>query len=133
MKLTLIRKELKESCTIGELYINNCFECYTLEDKVREGVKIPGRTAIPYGTYPIIINDSVRFKRKMPLLLNVPDFEGVRIHYGNTEADTEGCILVGKVKDKEAIYSSRIAFSNIFDKLDNAIKAGDKITMEVTK
>ena len=134
MILTLHRKYLKSDCTIGELYVDGLFECFTLEDKVREpGLKIPGRTAIPYGRYEVILSESPRFKKIMPLLLNVPDFEGIRIHPGNTDEDTEGCILVGKAKGDTAIYSSRIAYDNLMIKLNNAFKIGNKIIMEVTK
>lgn len=79
MIIQLKRKSKINDCTFGEILINNKFFCYTLEDKIRE-IKIPGQTAIPAGEYEIIINRSVRFKRLMPLLLNVPNFAGIRMH-----------------------------------------------------
>jgi hypothetical protein len=82
MQLKLQRETLTDDSTIGKLYINGTFHCYTLEDKVRE-VKIPHVTAIPQGKYEVILNFSNRFQQIMPLLLNVPNYEGVRIHWGN--------------------------------------------------
>lgn len=97
MKLELRRKYLKDTYTIGQLYIDGVFFCDTLEDAVRpDGIKINGKTAIPNGAYKVVLTLSNRFGRVLPLLIGVPGFEGVRIHSGNTEHDTEGCILVGK-------------------------------------
>jgi hypothetical protein len=97
MQITIKRLHKTDTSTIGELLIDGIFECYTLEDVERD-VKIKGETAIPKGAYKVIINESTRFKRLLPLLLNVPNFEGVRIHSGNTNHDTEGCILVGQTR-----------------------------------
>lgn len=95
MEILLKRKKFLADRTIGELTINGMFKCYTLEDTVRpKGVKIPGETAIPAGTYTVIVTRSPTFKRSLPLLLNVPGFAGVRIHGGNTPEHTRGCILV---------------------------------------
>lgn len=115
--ITLKRNIFNDNNTIGELYgINNEFLCYTLEDKIRE-VKIPKITAIPYGIYKLDFTYSNRFKKKMIQILDVPNFEGVRIHTGNTEKDTEGCILVGqKVLNKQnnySIYESKLALEKI--------------------
>src|SRR3989442_1816583 len=97
--MELRRKVFTSNSTIGELLINGKLECFTLEDRIRPpGVKVPGQTAIPEGSYEVIVTLSQRFKRDLPLLLNVPNFRGVRIHTGNTELDTEGCILVGAAK-----------------------------------
>ena len=105
-----------EKSIIGEMTVDGVFECFTLEDLERP-VKIKGETAIPKGTYKVIINESNRFKRQLPLLLNVPGFEGVRIHSGNTNHDTEGCILVGQTRHKEFIGKSRKAFDKLFKKM----------------
>lgn len=95
MKILLKRKKFLSDRTIGELTINGKFKCYTLEDTVRpEGVKIPGQTAIPAGEYTVIVTHSQALKRRLPLLLNVPGFTGVRIHGGNRPEHTRGCILV---------------------------------------
>ena len=119
MKITVKRIHRTDISTIGELYIDGVFECYTLEDIERE-VKIKSETAIPNGTYKVIINQSNRFKRLLPLLLNVPNFEGVRIHSGNTNHDTEGCILVGQTRSKNFIGQSRKAFDKLFKKMQAA-------------
>lgn len=93
-KLRLERRIFTDDVTVGELYVDNVFHCYTLEDAVRP-VKIPKITAIPKGIYKVVLTMSNRFKKVLPLLENVPNFAGVRIHTGNTNEDTEGCILVG--------------------------------------
>ena len=127
MKITVKRIHRTDISTIGELYIDGVFECYTLEDIERE-VKIKSETAIPKGTYKVIINQSNRFKRLLPLLLNVPNFEGVRIHSGNTNHDTEGCILVGQTRSKNFIGQSRKAFTSLFAKM----KEAKEITLIIT-
>lgn len=119
MKIEIKRLYKTENSTIGELKVDGKFECYTLEDKERE-VKIKCETAIPKGTYKVIINQSNRFKKLLPLLLSVPNFEGVRIHPGNTNHDTEGCILVGRTKSKDFIGQSRKAFESLFAKMKEA-------------
>lgn len=119
MKITVKRLYKTSTSTIGELLIDGVFECYTLEDVERE-VKVKSETAIPKGTYKVIINQSNRFKRLLPLLLNVPNFEGVRIHSGNSNHDTEGCILVGQTRGKDYIGKSRKAFDKLFKKMQSA-------------
>jgi hypothetical protein len=119
MQITIKRLHKTDTSTIGELLIDGIWECYTLED-VERPVKIKAETAIPKGTYKVIINQSNRFKRLMPLLLNVPNFEGVRIHAGNTNHDTEGCILVGQSRNKNYIGQSRKAYEKLFKKMQAA-------------
>ena len=119
MLITIKRLYKTDSSTIGELSIDGVFECFTLEDKERD-VKIKSETAINKGTYKVIINQSNRFKRLLPLLLDVPNFEGVRIHSGNSNHDTEGCILVGKTRNKNYIGQSRKAFEKLFKKMQVA-------------
>jgi hypothetical protein len=127
MKIEVKRLYKTENSTIGELTIDGKFECYTLEDKER-AVKIKGETAISKGTYKVIINQSNRFKKLLPLLLNVPNFEGVRIHPGNSNHDTEGCILVGQSISKDYISKSRKAFEKLFKKMQLA----KEITLTIT-
>lgn len=138
MRLKLQRMSCGPVCTIGTLYVDGKAECFTLEDVRREvrdqpvsAWKVPGKTAIPEGTYGLVVTPSQRFKRDLPLLLNVPGFEGVRIHPGNTAADTEGCILVGKVKGADSVLESRRAFDELFKKIKESLGAGEKVTMEV--
>ena len=129
MEIRVERTDFSEDSTIGKLYVDDQFECYTLEDKVRP-VKIKGKTAIAAGRYEVIINYSQRFGRLLPLFLNVPNFEGVRIHPGNTAADTEGCILVGQTKEVGFIGQSRLAFEQLFTKLKIASET-KKIFIEI--
>ena len=119
MQITVKRLHKTDTSTIGELLIDGLFECYTLED-VERPVKIKNETAIPKGTYKVIINQSNRFKRLLPLLIDVPGFEGVRIHSGNSNHDTEGCILVGQSRNKNYIGQSRKAFEKLFKKMQAA-------------
>lgn len=129
MKLSLKRNNLLEKCTIGILLVDGKdMGFFTLEDPIRD-VKIPGDTAIPYGTYKVIIDYSKHFNRDLPLLLDVPNFEGVRIHSGNTDLDTEGCILVGKEWCKgDFIGKSREAFDELFD----LIKDANELKLEIS-
>ena len=123
MQLQLTRKTFTDATTIGELSVDGTFECFTLEDVVRDE-KIKGETAIPAGTYEVAVTFSNRFQRLLPLLLNVPNFEGVRIHSGNRAEDTEGCILVGQTQGQDFIGSSRLAFAPLFQKIQDAINYG---------
>lgn len=109
MKLLVLRKEFDFDRTLGEMFLVNHatgivdFIGYTLEDAVLTH-KIYGESAIPAGQYPLILSFSNRFKKIMPEILDVPNFKGVRVHGGNTEHDTLGCILLGAKKDKYRIF-----------------------------
>lgn len=121
--LTLKRSPSAHGCTIGELFLNGKFFCYTLEDVVRPaGAKVAGQTAIPAGTYPVTITRSPAFRMLTPRLGGVPGFEGVLIHPGNGPKDTRGCILVGlaKLPSNTKIYQSREAFEQLMAKLLDA-------------
>lgn len=117
MNLTLIRNKSSDKSTIGRLLIDDVFQCWTLEDVVRPA-KIAHETAIPAGTYKVIITESARFKRRLPLLVDVPGFEGIRIHPGNCAADTDGCILVGTAPATDWVGGSRAAFDSLFSVLN---------------
>lgn len=131
MKLTLQRKTATPHSTIGEIYINGAFSCFTLEDRLRApGVKIHGQTCIPAGTYQVAITMSNRFKTVMPLLVGVPNFSGVRIHVGNSAVNTEGCLLVGRTAGKDWVGESRMAYVHLFNQLAVAART-EKIEIEI--
>lgn len=138
MKLLLQRTVFTEKSTIGQLFINDRFECHTLEDRdrfIEDGSdKVKGETAIPRGIYRLTRSFSQRFQKVLPELIDVPQFTGVRIHPGNTDADTEGCILLGEYTEgvDDWISNSRKAF-NVFDmKLENMLREHNHITLEVS-
>lgn len=116
MEIELLRRFFAPTYTIGRMSINGTFFCDTLEDPCRDknknGVfdgdekKIFGETAIPYGRYMVMVTYSPAFKRRLPLLLAVPHFEGVRVHRGNFPKDTQGCPLVGENKIKGQLINS---------------------------
>lgn len=140
MKITLKRIALKNTYTIGKLYIDGEYFCDTLEDKVRDvnknGVfdngekKIYGETAIPYGTYNVKWTYSNKFKKHMPLIENVPSFAGIRIHAGNSSADTQGCILVGENKAVGKVLNSKNTVNKLYPIIQKACKKGG-VTIEV--
>ncbi len=132
MKLQLERKVYTETSTVGELSINGTFFCYTLEDTVRQpGIKVYGKTAIPSGAYPVSMTFSPKFGKPMPLVNGVQNYAGVRIHPGNTDADTEGCILVGHTKDNNFIGESRKAFGDLLPQVEKACKDCETITLVI--
>lgn len=131
MRIVVKRTFKGKDYTIGKLYINGQYLCDTLEDVVRPiDEKVYGKTAIPEGTYTIVLTMSNRFKKILPLLLQVPKFEGVRIHSGNTAADTEGCILVGKNKEKGKVLESRAVFAQLMKRLES-VENKENITIEI--
>jgi hypothetical protein len=124
MQLKIERFEFGETFTVGKMYIDNVYFCYTLEDKFRTGAKVNGQTAIPNGSYDVIVDLSTRFGKQLPHILNVPNFTGVRIHSGNTSKDTEGCILLGHTwAGKDFIGNSKLAVEAFIEKLNKAKKA----------
>lgn len=131
MYINVERSDKNNNRTIGSMYIDDEWVCYTEEPPVRTGPKVLGHTAIPAGTYRVIITHSPHFNKDLPLLVNVPDFEGVRIHSGNTVADTEGCILVGLNRTTDTVTESRLAFSKVFAKIKNAIDSGDEVQISI--
>lgn len=129
MKLVLNRLLKTNTFTIGELLINDKYQCDILEDKVRLNKKVYGKTAIPAGTYEIKMTYSPKFKCVMPLLLNVPGFEGIRIHSGNSSKDTLGCLITGKWNNSnDWISNSKEEYNKLFKLLSDC---KDKITITI--
>ncbi|WP_195375186.1 MULTISPECIES: DUF5675 family protein [Parabacteroides] len=123
MEMTLKRIEKQPDYTVGELFINGVYLCDTLEPTWRDigwgrpDRKVAGHTAIPDGRYPVVVTQSPKFKRWLPLLLHVPQAEGIRIHAGNSVADTTGCILPGIYRGAGRIIDSRIWEHRIIHRL----------------
>lgn len=141
MELRVERLWPKENYTVGRLYVNNEFFSNTLEDKIidkdKSGVfdngekKVYGESAVPYGKYKVIYNWSPKFGRNLPRLLDVPHFEGILIHSGNTARDSAGCILVGKNTSKGMLSESRYTSDKLNEIIDAAQKRGEEITIEI--
>lgn len=147
LKLRLERYYLGPNDTLSNLYIEypdrKELVCQVVEDKVRNALgtpddmfdKVYGKTAIPYGTYQVIMSYSNRFKKQLPELLDVPNFSGVRIHSGNTHEDTEGCLIVGnnpKPSDtKSWVYNSKVTLSKVIEIIQTGLEKG-KVIIEVT-
>ena len=140
MKLTLNREQPGLTCTIGELLVDGEPFCFTLEDLPRE-TKIPGETRIPAGTYSVLltVSPAVAAGRlwsplpttELPLLINVPGFDGVRIHAGNTDKDTHGCLLVGDWHGGEFLKNSRATLEKLCDLMSAAKMMRQPVTIEV--
>ena len=131
MKFLLKRTLLNESCTIGEMYADESFLCHTLELPVKDG--LPG-SAIPTGIFPVANRISPRLGRNVPHIDDIPRRSLILIHWGNTAADTDGCILVGKdwnANDPCFIGESRAAFEELYAKFAAALSAGESVTLEV--
>ena len=152
MELKLNRVSKQYTYTIGKLFIDGVYFCDTMEDKDRgldqstpistiEKVKVPSQTAIPTGLYKVAMNQvSPRLSKKdmykgisgkLPRLIDVPGFDGVLIHVGNTDKDSSGCILVGFNKVKGQVINSRDTFFKLYAKLKEASDRGEKITIRI--
>lgn len=133
MHLDLYRRLSTEHTTLGDLFVDEAFECHTLEDVVRENnIKVWGATAIPAGTYRIVVNISPRFGKRMPRLCAVPGFDGILIHKGNKNEDTHGCILVGNtIANEDLITHSTAAYDALFPRLQAAYDAGEELTITI--
>ena len=138
MNILLQRTVFTENSTIGQLFVNDIFECHTLEDRdrfIEDGSdKVNGDTAIPRGQYIVLITNSNRFKRPLPLLCDVKQFTGVRIHAGNDDGDTEGCILVGVYTEgvDDWISFSRSTLAVLQNKIQEALNDGEEVILEVS-
>lgn len=141
MILTLDRKYKLPTYTIGKLYIDGEYFCDTLEDKDRgltdsmsvseiSKLKVKGETAIPTGKYKVTVTYSNRFKKMMPLINDVKGFAGIRIHSGNINSDTEGCVLPGFNKVKGQVVNSKDTYNKLFSKIQ-AVVNKETITIEI--
>ena len=119
MEISSVRRWYTAKSTISELFLNGERECFVLEDVVRPAgaPKVPGRTAIPAGRYRLIVDWSNRFQKYAFHILNVPNFDGIRVHSGNTDKDTDGCLLVGRDRALDCVEFSHVAFVALWDKL----------------
>lgn len=143
MLLELKRNKLNQVCTLGSLYVDSAFECFTVEDVVRlddpstpanEGAKVYGKTAIPAGTYEVIVTVSPKFGKRFPRLVDVPNFTGILIHNGLSAEDTLGCILVGSTITGNSIKpgTTKPAFAKLMAKIEAALVRGEKVHITVT-
>ena len=142
MTIRLQRLQSYDDYTIGALFINGKLYCFTLEDEKRN-VKVWGETRIPAGVYKLRLQTagkmSPRYASKFPFhkgmlhLLNVPNFEGVFIHIGNTDDDTAGCILLGLSHSvgSNLIGSSTSAYLQTYPIIADAISAGEQVTIQI--
>lgn len=142
MNIELKRVNRTDGYTEGRLFIDSKYFCDTLEPAERPaGQKVAGRTAIPYGIYSVTIDIiSPKYSRKeayvpiearMPRLLDVPGFEGILIHPGNSADDTAGCILVGQCASPGRLSNSRVMFFELYERLKKARTLNDPITLTI--
>lgn len=118
-------------CEIGRVFINGEFVCFSIEDAYRT-TKIKGETCIPDGTYPLSTRNSPHFSstynHDMIWVQNVPGFEFILIHWGNTISDTEGCLIIGDkigiVNQKDAVLNSKATYLKFYSRVINPILAG---------
>lgn len=138
MEIKLVRDTFTKKSTTGIIYVDDELVCYSLEDPDRDlenypERKIKGDTAIPAGRYQVTITYSPKYKRDLPLLLNVPNYEGIRIHSGNKPEDTEGCILPGNSRTVDWVSDSRNAFNELNSMIKDALDHKEKVFIEIVK
>ena len=132
------RNVFTDESTISMVTVNDDFVCNLLEDTDRRledgNQKVYGRTAIPRGFYEIKMDYSPKYKRNMPHVLDVPQYEGIRIHPGNKADDTEGCLIPGYYDDtrKDWVSNSKVAYEKLLSMMLNAWTAGEKVTLEIS-
>lgn len=141
LQLKLVRDVFEEDFTLSSLYHSDGRHLfYICEDAVREVPgepvskwKVHGQTAIPRGNYKVVITFSNRFQKHLPLLLDVPGFEGIRIHAGNSCDNTEGCLLPGLSRDAEKglVLNSKAAMAKLQPMIQNALATGKEVWLEV--
>ncbi len=142
MEIVIKRIAKKTTYTIGKLYIDGKYFCDTLEDKDRGlrdtmsvdeilSIKVKHETAIPTGTYNIDITYSPKFKKQLPLILNVKGFEGIRVHSGNSDKDSSGCVILGQNKVVGKVINSRVTCDKFNTTLTGAKNRKEKITLKI--
>lgn len=140
MEIRVKRIARKDGYTIGQMSLNGDYFCDTLEDtdrglkdtmQVNEilAKKRKGVTAIPTGKYDVILTFSPKFKRVLPLLLNVPGYQYIRVHHGNLPSSTDGCLLVGENKVKGQVINSRATLERLMSVLLECEKKKEKVTI----
>lgn len=139
MKLVSQRCVFTENSTISQIFVDDVFECHILEDKDRElelypDAKVYGKTAIPRGIYPLVITKSKRFGIHLIEILNVHGYSGVRMHSGNDEHDTDGCMLPGVYTEgvEDWVSFSRATLAKLQNQVQAALDRGEEVTLEVT-
>ncbi len=133
MKLTLVRRWFGPDKTIGKLLVNGIFRYYVLEDLVRpDGEKVANQTAIPYGKYPVSVSLSPKLGRILPLIEDVPNFSGIRIHAGVDESWTSGCVLISRTLKDGKLVLDREAEVELKDIIQNALDYGNPVNIVVT-
>jgi len=136
MHIKAHRNVFTENTTISNVTVNGDFLCFILEDKDRKleegGTKVYGKTAIPRGFYEIVMDYSPKYKKNMPHILDVPQFEGIRIHPGNKEDDTEGCLIPGMDYKTDLVSESKVAYEKLLSLMLSAWTAGEKVTIEIS-
>ena len=139
MTIYVTRDDCTPDRTLGIMRFEDGFVCQTLEDPVREDGKVYGDTAIPLGTYRVTITRSKRFNKLMPLLHNVPNFGGIRVHCGNNTDDTSGCILVGMGRNADAdsdglqLLDSRDAMDAVQPRIASALARGEEVWLDIVQ
>lgn len=131
MTLRLIREPTVDGTTLGVLFLNGRFYCFSLEDAVHDGPKVPGSTAIPAGRYEVRITWSPKFNRLLPEVLAVPGFSGIRLHPGNSIADTAGCILLGIQRAGVRIVESERACVYVQEHIAEAATRGEATWLQI--
>lgn len=133
--ITVQRQHFFPNAIIGDLSVNGAHQCFTLELPLEsDGLQnVQGKTAIPAGAYDLTIDFSNRFSRLMPHVLDVPGRSGIRIHYGNSDVNTEGCLLVGSTAEPpDWVGDSRLAFDAFFNLLSDALTQGEQARITIT-
>jgi hypothetical protein len=137
LKVLVERYDFKPDWTIGRLFINGVFVCFTVEDEMRK-LKVKGETSIPYGVYPLGLRWSPKFSatfnHEMIWIQNVPNFEYVLLHWGNTDDDTDACLIVGDIvgtlKGQAAVLNSKDTYKAVYPFIANHLKSGGKAVIE---